>query len=150
MPNNEPTHQWARQHCRSPIFLGFPKVLFGSSYTTPLRELTGGFSEVAHVLTQLDFGDYGARSPIGEARKQGNKNGEQEMNIDRVEMLRIAQVKKIIGLSRSTIYSLISQGSFPRQVHLGPKAVAWISSEIQTWVAARITQSRGVKEEVSQ
>jgi prophage regulatory protein len=72
------------------------------------------------------------------------------MNADRVEMLRIAQVKKIIGLSRSTIYSLISQGSFPRQVNLGPKAVAWISSEIQTWVAARITQSRGVKEEVSQ
>lgn len=66
------------------------------------------------------------------------------MNIDRVEMLRIAQVKKIIGLSRSTIYSLISQGNFPRQVHLGPKAVAWISSEIQTWVAARITESRSV------
>jgi prophage regulatory protein len=72
------------------------------------------------------------------------------MNADRVEMLRIAQVKKIIGLSRSTIYSLISQGSFPRQVHMGPKAVAWISSEVQTWVVARITQSRGVKEEVSQ
>ena len=45
-------------------------------------------------------------------------------------ILRLPTVKAITGLSRSTIYLRMSEGSFPRQVNLGSRAVGWISSEI--------------------
>jgi len=46
------------------------------------------------------------------------------------------------GLSRSTIYALISHGEFPSQIQLGPRAVGWVASEITDWIEARIDQSR--------
>ena len=57
-------------------------------------------------------------------------------------ILRLPTVKAITGLSRSTIYLRMSEGSFPRQVNLGSRAVGWLSSEIQQWVDERISSSR--------
>lgn len=43
-------------------------------------------------------------------------------------LLRLPQVKARTGLSRSTIYLRIAQGSFPRPVRLGgARAVGWVS-----------------------
>ncbi len=59
-------------------------------------------------------------------------------------ILRLPQVKFQTGLSRSSIYKLIAEGKFPRQVDLGGgRAVGWISSEIDSWVCDRIEKSRG-------
>ena len=49
-------------------------------------------------------------------------------------ILRLPTVKAITGLSRSTIYLRMSEGSFPRQVNLGSRAVGWLASEIDHWV----------------
>ena len=46
----------------------------------------------------------------------------------------------LCGLSRSTIYDLISREAFPKQISLGGKNVAWAQSEITTWMADRITE----------
>lgn len=40
-------------------------------------------------------------------------------------LLRLADVKKLIGFSRSTIYRLMNEGQFPDRVHYGPRAVRW-------------------------
>jgi prophage regulatory protein len=45
-------------------------------------------------------------------------------------------------LSRSTIYLRVSQGTFPRPVSLGGRAVGWLEDEIQSWLAERIAASR--------
>lgn len=37
------------------------------------------------------------------------------------------------SLSTSEIYRRIAAGTFPAQVTLGPKSVAWIESEIVQW-----------------
>jgi prophage regulatory protein len=45
----------------------------------------------------------------------------------------------LCGLSRSTIYDLISRDAFPQQVSLGGKNVAWVQSEVCAWMADRIS-----------
>jgi prophage regulatory protein len=47
-----------------------------------------------------------------------------------------------VGLKRSAIYELIKQGKFPAPINLGPRAVAWISDETETWIDERIAASR--------
>ena len=59
-------------------------------------------------------------------------------------ILRLPAVKTRTGLSRSTIYLRVSQGTFPRPVHLGGRAVGWVEEEIQSWLAERIAASRKV------
>ena len=57
-------------------------------------------------------------------------------------ILRLPQVKASTGLSRSTIYLRISEGTFPKPVSLGARAVGWIDLEIQEWLNQRIESSR--------
>ena len=56
--------------------------------------------------------------------------------------LRLPTVKARTGLSRSTIYLRVSQGTFPKPVSLGGRAVGWIEEEIQHWLERRIEASR--------
>jgi prophage regulatory protein len=57
-------------------------------------------------------------------------------------MLKLPEVKRITGLSRSTIYLRMSYGIFPKTVKLGERAVGWIESEILAWLEQRIVDSR--------
>ena len=66
----------------------------------------------------------------GAAMAKANPNGTQ--------ILRRKQVERLTGMSRSTIYLWIQQGTFPRPVSLGPRAVGWVEHEIQEWLAERI------------
>lgn len=58
------------------------------------------------------------------------------------KLLRLADVRDRVPYSRSTIYQLISQGEFPKPVSLGARAVAWLESDIDEWIAARIGNNR--------
>ena len=42
----------------------------------------------------------------------------------------VAQTK----LSRSTIYRLVGDGSFPKPVRIGPRAKRWLESDIRAWL----------------
>jgi prophage regulatory protein len=59
-------------------------------------------------------------------------------------IIRRKQVEARTGLSRSTIYLRVSEGTFPRPVSLGARAVGWIEAEISEWLAGRIAASRSV------
>jgi prophage regulatory protein len=56
----------------------------------------------------------------------------------KLTILRRKQVEQKTGLSRSTIYLRIHEGTFPRQCSLGARGVGWIESEIEDWLAARL------------
>jgi prophage regulatory protein len=49
-------------------------------------------------------------------------------------ILRRPDVEKRCGLSRSTIYQLMTEGRFPRPVRLGKRAVGWRESDIAEWL----------------
>ena len=52
------------------------------------------------------------------------------MNQLRRKLLRLPEVKAMTGLSKSTIYARISEGTFPKQIPLGPRLVVWVESDI--------------------
>lgn len=59
-------------------------------------------------------------------------------------ILRLPAVKARTGLSRSTIYARIreGEGAFPKPVNLGKRAVGWLASDVDAWLAAQIERSR--------
>ena len=65
------------------------------------------------------------------------------MNNLQRKILRIPQVKASTGLSKSTIYARIAEGTFPKQIPLGPRLVVWVESDIQNWIAKQVSAARG-------
>jgi prophage regulatory protein len=59
-------------------------------------------------------------------------------NHESLSILRRKQVEDRTGLSRSTIYLRIQEGTFPRPVNLGARAVGWLENEIDAWLNSRI------------
>ena len=57
-------------------------------------------------------------------------------------ILRLRQVKEMVGLSKTTVYARIAEGTFPTPISLGGRSVGWIESELAAWVKARIYESR--------
>jgi len=57
-------------------------------------------------------------------------------------ILRLPEVKARTGLSRSSIYARIKDGTFPEQISLGSRACGWLESEIKQWIESRISESR--------
>jgi prophage regulatory protein len=60
-------------------------------------------------------------------------------------ILRLAEVVRNTGLPRSSLYAKVSEGTFPAPVKLGARSVGWSSEEIESWINARIAESRGSK-----
>ena len=56
------------------------------------------------------------------------------------KFLRLQDVLKRSGLSRSTCYELISQGKFPKPVKIGKRAIAFPEAEYEAWAAERIAE----------
>ena len=57
-------------------------------------------------------------------------------------ILRLPAVKDATGLSRSTIYERVRQGTFPAPVPLGAKAVGWLESEVGAWIRQTAAEGR--------
>jgi len=57
-------------------------------------------------------------------------------------ILRLAQVRSVTGLCRSSIYQLQAQNRFPQSVKIGPRAVGWVESAVQKWVEERVNQNQ--------
>jgi len=59
------------------------------------------------------------------------------MNIQQ-EFIRLNVVQEITSLSKSTIYRLISEGEFPKQIQIGKRAVVWVRSDINDWINQKL------------
>jgi prophage regulatory protein len=57
-------------------------------------------------------------------------------------LLRLPAVRARVGLGRTAIYDGIAAGTFPAPIRLGRRCVAWPSTEIDAWIAARIAEAR--------
>jgi len=59
------------------------------------------------------------------------------------QLLRLPQVKSITGLSKSSIYARIAEGTFPKQIPIGPRLVVWVESDVQNWITEQVSAARG-------
>lgn len=57
-----------------------------------------------------------------------------------MRIMRIDEVTLVAGLKRTSVYKYMAHGTFPKPVALGDRAVGWVSTEIEAWVKARITE----------
>jgi prophage regulatory protein len=69
---------------------------------------------------------------------EANRKNEQEPEMRRI--LRRRDVQQLVGLGRSSIYSMMEKGTFPQSVKLGPRAVGWMEDEIEGWIEARVAE----------
>ena len=58
-----------------------------------------------------------------------------------ITILRRVQVQARTGLSRSSIYKLMQERNFPRQVALGRRTIGWRSDDIDEWLESRPVKS---------
>jgi len=48
--------------------------------------------------------------------------------------LRLNAVLDKTGLSRATLYRKIQEGTFPKQITIGARCVAWLESDVEEWM----------------
>lgn len=54
-------------------------------------------------------------------------------------LIRLPEVLDRTALKRSTLYSLVAAGKFPRPLKAGTRTNAWAVSEIDAWIETRLT-----------
>ena len=59
------------------------------------------------------------------------------------QFIRLPQVKEITSLSKSSIYRLMEDGDFPKQVSLGSRSVVWVKSQVEDWCIQKVTSALG-------
>jgi prophage regulatory protein len=64
-----------------------------------------------------------------------------------MRILRLPNVLDRTGLSRSTVYQRVSEGRFPKPVSLGARAVGWIETEVEEWIARQIEVRREIRDQ---
>lgn len=60
-----------------------------------------------------------------------------------VVILRRKQVQAITGLSRSSLYSMMKSGKFPKNIRLSTRSVGWVHEQVEAFLEARIAESQG-------
>ena len=58
-------------------------------------------------------------------------------------LIRLPEVCRLTGLSRSTIYRMQSESRFPQRVYCSERGVAWHLREVMDWIRARNSVAPG-------
>ena len=64
--------------------------------------------------------------------------------ISQTQFIRLPEVKSITSLSKSSIYRLIEEGDFPKQICLGSRSVVWVKSQVHDWCSKKIAEGMAV------
>ncbi len=60
-------------------------------------------------------------------------------------ILRLPEVLKRTGLSRTTLYTLISKGEFPPNIAITQRCVGWDSQAVDDWVQRKLASLNCLK-----
>ena len=74
-------------------------------------------------------------SPIREERMSEFEQTGQSQERSASRLIRLKEVQHRVGLSRSTIYKHMAEGSFPKARSIGRKCSVWVEEEIEHWIA---------------
>jgi len=96
--------------------------------------------DISQIISRLDrivLEQNQLKTLIKDLVEQNNRNEIVERSIRGTTFLRLKDVKTKTGLSSSTIYLRIGDGTFPRQKELGGRSVRWLESDIDQWINTR-------------
>jgi prophage regulatory protein len=65
-------------------------------------------------------------------------------------LLRLAQVEDRLGLKRSAIYKLISEGSLERPLKIGLRSSRWTELSIERFIEARVLEAKQAQTNTTQ
>lgn len=54
--------------------------------------------------------------------------------MSKINIIKLEKVKSLTALSRSTIYRLIADGKFPKQIKLSERSSGWIEKEVMDYL----------------
>lgn len=57
---------------------------------------------------------------------------------EQVRIVRMPETEKKTGYSKASIYRLMAEGNFPKQIKLGARAIGWIESDIDNWILSKV------------
>jgi len=63
------------------------------------------------------------------------------------QIIRRPKVENLTGLSRSTIYRRMEDGTFPKSIPIGGRLQGWIASDIQDWITKQI-EAAGLEDQL--
>ena len=55
------------------------------------------------------------------------------------KIIRLPQVKEMVGFGTTTVYDMMKKGEFPKQIKLG-RMSGWLESEITAWIEGKAQQ----------
>lgn len=58
--------------------------------------------------------------------------------VTRDRILRLPEVEHRTGLSRSTVYTYVRSGKFPRQIHIHRRLTGWSEIAVLTWIQEQL------------
>ncbi len=60
--------------------------------------------------------------------------------VTRDRFIRLPELENLISCKKSTVYTMLKQGTFPRPVRLSARMVAWSETAVMKWMQDRISE----------
>lgn len=81
-----------------------------------------------------------------------DQTADQPPNAQSLRLITKSELIAIVPYTPQHILRLEKRGLFPRRIQVGPNRVAWLLSEIEEWVAARVFErdTSGNKPEIQE
>ena len=61
--------------------------------------------------------------------------------VPRDRLIRLPDVENLIGCKKSTVYTMVREGTFPKPIRLSSRMVAWPETAVLQWMQDRINQA---------
>ena len=61
--------------------------------------------------------------------------------VPRDRLIRLPEVENLIGCKKSTVYTMVKEGTFPKPIRLSSRMVAWPETAVLQWMQDRINQA---------
>ena len=108
----------------------FPRLAGGDVRGTEARASKIGANDPNPNQTVFEEDDV-AKNRNRDTRRR-HQNGERLP-----KLIRLAAVLEMTGLCRSAVYQLMEEGTFPRPLLIGRRAVRWIEAEVLEYIESR-------------
>ena len=59
------------------------------------------------------------------------------MDVEHKRIMRLPEVLRLTGLSKSLVYEMVGEDRFPQQVKVGKRARGWRARDVADWLESR-------------